>query len=272
MNVNQIHNKAFKKAKKKLPKKSIVEILEKAYKNRGEKELKQIALEVALEYKAFGKEYLKQAAVLGIDEALKNSDNEFLKSLGKEKIGKALVDSSAKVFKTVRAYMKQDISEEQLVTGLYQKEFKELMTKIMKELNLDAETIQKNPGSLVNVTWAAISYNAFMGAYKELQKAYNDLELAREERIRIEAECGKAVDCIVEARKEMEERVSAYLSEHLEAFETGFAMMDQAILENDTEGFIKGNVEIQKMLGYDVQFTNQEEFDLLMESDESFKL
>ena len=48
--------------------------------------------------------------------------------------------------------------------------------------------------------------------------------------------------------------------------------MNQALLENDLNGYIRGNAEIQKLLGYDVQFTNQEEFDDLMDSDLSLKL
>ena len=48
--------------------------------------------------------------------------------------------------------------------------------------------------------------------------------------------------------------------------------MDQAILDNDPEGFISGNVQIQKILGYDTQFTSFDEFDSLMESDMDFKL
>ena len=55
-------------------------------------------------------------------------------------------------------------------------------------------------------------------------------------------------------------------------FEYGFAMMDEALINNDANKYIKGNVEIQKILNYDVQFTNQDEFDDLMESEFDFKL
>ena len=62
------------------------------------------------------------------------------------------------------------------------------------------------------------------------------------------------------------------LDKHLKTFEHGFAMMDKAIEDNDSNGYIKGNAEIQKTLGYYAQFRNQKEFDELMDSDINFKL
>jgi hypothetical protein len=70
----------------------------------------------------------------------------------------------------------------------------------------------------------------------------------------------------------MERMVFKYLTEHLEIFETGFAAMNQAIMDGDVDGYIKGNAEIQRILGFDTQFTNQQEFDDLMVSDIAFKL
>ena len=82
----------------------------------------------------------------------------------------------------------------------------------------------------------------------------------------------ESVAMIRQYREEMERMVSMYLTEHLETFESGFAAMDQAIMDGDVDGYIKGNAEIQKILGYDTQFTNQQEFDDLMDSDIAFKL
>ena len=46
--------------------------------------------------------------------------------------------------------------------------------------------------------------------------------------------------------------------------------MNQAIISNDPDGYISGNVQIQQILGAEIQFTNQDEFDSLMDSDEDF--
>jgi hypothetical protein len=117
-----------------------------------------------------------------------------------------------------------------------------------------------------------MAYTASMAAYKELRKAQEQYEEAQEVRILIEKACAESVAMIRQYREEMERVVSKYLTEHLETFESGFAAMDQAIMDGDVDGYIKGNVEIQKILGYHTQFTNQQEFDDLMDSDIAFKL
>ncbi len=70
----------------------------------------------------------------------------------------------------------------------------------------------------------------------------------------------------------MEEKVSGYLAEDIAAFMTGFDYMDQGFETGDSDLVIKGNVVIQRVLGREPQFTNQKEFDDLMESEEVFQL
>ena len=105
-----------------------------------------------------------------------------------------------------------------------------------------------------------------------IREAQEDLEVAKAHRAEIEAACSESIALIRQYRQEMETVVNKYLSDRIMTFESGFKAMDKAILENDTDGYIRGNVEFQKILGYDVQFTNQEEFDDLMDSDIAFKL
>ena len=53
----------------------------------------------------------------------------------------------------------------------------------------------------------------------------------------------------------------------IEAFIEGFDYMKEGLASGDSNLVIKGNVVIQKVLGREPQFTTQEEFDELMESD-----
>ena len=48
--------------------------------------------------------------------------------------------------------------------------------------------------------------------------------------------------------------------------------MNAGLQSGDSNLVIKGNVMIQRMLGREVQFTNQDEFDALMDSSDSFIL
>ncbi len=52
----------------------------------------------------------------------------------------------------------------------------------------------------------------------------------------------------------------------------GFECINEGIGTGDSDLVIKGNIIIQRVLGRDPQFTNQREFDELMDSDEAFKL
>lgn len=285
----QAHKKAFAQAKKKLPDQKVTDIIEYAKKLMEEKNPKELFKEIGLEYKDFAIEYAKAYAGSMIDITLSKADHEALQKLAKKKLGASLVKFSLKAEKSIEKYLDKKITREELIDELYkdglkdvskkviqafeldQLELKQVPEQVVKALGIDAQMLKEHPEMVLKMSLPIVSYNAFMGAYKELNKALKDLELAREERMVIEAECRHTVDMIVQSRKEMEERVSEYLSSHIEMFEAGFSAMDEAILANDTDGFIKGNVTIQKALGYDVQFTNQEEFDDLMDSDEAFK-
>ena len=125
---------------------------------------------------------------------------------------------------------------------------------------------------IFKLSYPVMAYTASMAAYKELRKAQEEYAQAQDRRLQIEKVCAESVAMIRQYREEMERVVSKYLTEHLETFASGFAAMDQAIMDGDVDGYIKGNVEIQKILGYDTQFTNQQEFDDLMDSDIAFKL
>ena len=71
----------------------------------------------------------------------------------------------------------------------------------------------------------------------------------------------------VEFKKKLEDKVCNYMAEDIEAFMSGFDDMKQGLAERDSDLFIRGNVTIQKVLGRNPQFENQEEFDALMDSD-----
>ena len=118
----------------------------------------------------------------------------------------------------------------------------------------------------------AVAFAALTAAYKMVREAQEDMLIAREHRIEIEKACNESIALIRQYREEMEYVVNKYLTERIKTFESGFDAMDKAILENDTDGYIRGNAAIQEILGYKAQFTNQEEFDDLMDSDEAFKL
>jgi hypothetical protein len=125
---------------------------------------------------------------------------------------------------------------------------------------------------MASVAWMAVSAAAFTAAFGITSKYVKDAHLEREKRIEIEKERDEAVALIIADREKMNELMSQYLSENLSIFEKGFCDMDMAMVSGDPDGFIRANEQLQRCLGHEQQFSNQEEFDDLMMSDEAFKL
>ena len=117
------------------------------------------------------------------------------------------------------------------------------------------------------------SYKEALDVTNALMTALEEHKQAKEERIRIEAECAKKIEEVRKYREEMFNVVEDYFEKYIVAFEQGLSLMEEGIASNDENKFIEGNVLIQETLDYDVQFHNKEEFDSLMEDDdEDFKL
>ncbi len=107
---------------------------------------------------------------------------------------------------------------------------------------------------------------------KELSNEQKEAELLHEKLLLTNAKTENVVEQFSAYRTALEERISNYIAEDIEAFLTGFDYMNQGIAAGDSDLVIKGNVVIQRVLGREVQFTTQKEFDDLMISDEALIL
>ena len=107
---------------------------------------------------------------------------------------------------------------------------------------------------------------------REAEDEATERRLLREKRELTERHSELVVSRLEQYKKDLQTRLDAYLSEDLEAFLGGLSMMDEGLVTGDSNLVISGNVQIQQALGRETTFTNQEEFDLLMESDEDFVL
>ena len=113
---------------------------------------------------------------------------------------------------------------------------------------------------------------AAFAVMKEVSNEQAEAELIYRKRILTEMKSQKVIDALQSYQEQLEKRVSEYLTEDITAFLHGFDTMDQGLARKDSDLVIKGNVIIQKTLGRTPQFTNQHEFDELMDSDAPFIL
>lgn len=149
---------------------------------------------------------------------------------------------------------------------------REVQKKLVKAADSELAKISSKALAVAKIGTPIGFISASIGVYQEISDALGELDIATEERVLIEKGCRESIEIIKEYQIEMHNMIEEYFARHIEIFNSGLDIMNQAVLSNDVDSFIAGNNIIQNFLGYDVQFRNQEEFDALMLSGDSLKL
>ena len=267
------HQKAWDKAVAKAPELDVNKLIRiSADFVLGKKDINDIVKDLSDDYGLAVRQYLVSFSEQVIKNTLRESNEETLQKLAKGSFAKDLKSTTLNIADLVQKYVNKDIGEVQFIDELINSGFRDLSAEFLQAAGIDKSVLYDANGTLRNLSSPAIGYCATVKAYEMMMKALEDASIAYEHRLLVEEESKKTIELIREYRAEMETAVNRYLNRHYETFEHAFDTMNQALLENDSDGYIRGNVEIQKLLGYDVQFKNQEEFDDLMDSDIALKL
>ena len=227
---------------------------------------------LALEHKDEVIFWTKDKACAFLDARLKSAKRQEIRALTEAEFSSRLVDSMDGIRSVVISYYRREISREEMMETLANTGIKEVAIEALDAMGIPESLGFKDMDALLKMASGMTAYTVLASAYPEIRKALEDKRIAHERRVELEAESARVVELITTYRKDMEQVVSEYFSKYYSTFESGFDAMDKAVLENDIDGYIKGNAEIQKALGYKAQFTSQEEFDDLMLSDETFRL
>lgn len=250
---------------------------------KGDKTPEEAALSVAEDTgRGAAVSYVSAFSGTMVKGAMQNAKSGYLKSLSKTNLATTLVTATVDVGKTLHRYFGGDITGAQCIEELGQQGVGEIGSAMFSAMGVSAATSVAPAGAAMGTVaaygavggliGATLGYTAAIACYQELATALKEAELAREERIRIEKECAEAIALIRQYRMEMNHMVSEYLTDHIQTFNQGFLEMDKAIAQQDVNGFLQGNAGIQEILGKEVQFRTQEEFDVLMASDIALKL
>lgn len=267
------HQEAAINAKEQMPELDVIALIKLAVQCASKQiSVKDAALQLCDEYSPAFEAYMKAFTPAVVKSVFDSTGDENIQRLGNGVFNEMLCKKADEVYQTVQKYLHGDIDKAQFIDTLMHSDMTDIGKEFLRNFNIDMDTLVNPDGTPVNFSSPVVGYLALSSAYMILMKSLKDASIAYEHRLAVEEECRQSVELIVSYRQQMEENVSKYMSERLETIEHGFAEMDQALLRNDTDGFIRGNTEIQKLLNYDIQFTNQEEFDDLMDSDLTFKL
>ena len=113
---------------------------------------------------------------------------------------------------------------------------------------------------------------AAVAIVREFSNEQKEAQLIHERMILMGAKAEMMLDQLQEFKAKLNEKLTDYLIEDIEAFLEGFDDINEGLKSSNSDLVIKGNVTIQRVLGREPQFTSQQEFDALMESDIALQL
>lgn len=108
---------------------------------------------------------------------------------------------------------------------------------------------------------------AAISVVKEISNEAKEAQLIHERRLLTEQKADIVIPVIQKYKNELTQMISNYLAEDIEAYMNGLMEINKGLECGNADSVIYGSVIIQRRLGKEIQFTNQEEFDDLMDSD-----
>jgi hypothetical protein len=209
--------------------------------------------------------------------------NIFVQTLGKTNLPGIIVNVALESGKTLGKYFKGEIDGVECLIELGEKGTGMVASAMFSTLGAAGAVAVFGKSAAIGqlvipipviggLIGGMVGYALSSACYSQLVDALKDAKLAREERIRIEAECAEAVRMIRQYRAEMEIAVNQYLCDHMIIFHKAFDDMKSALNIGDIDGFIAGANTITKKLGKTPQFETFNEFDALMTSEETIRL
>lgn len=102
---------------------------------------------------------------------------------------------------------------------------------------------------------------------REFSNEKKEAQLIHERMVLMDAKAQMLYGQLQDFKAKLNEKLTEYLVEDIEAFMAGFDDINAGLKANNSDLVIKGNVTIQRVLGREPQFTTQKEFDDLMDSD-----
>ena len=213
---------------------------------------------------AAAKSYTTTFAGSTLKGLMQNSKSTLMRSVSKTNLPAALVTTAVEAGKTLKRYINGEIDGLECLEELGEKGTNMVSSAMFATVGQMLIPIPVVGGAIGGMVGYALS----SACYKELVTSLEEAKLAHEERIRIEKECKEVKKMLEEYRKEMNEMVNKYMTEHKAVFKNAFQQMEDAIGLNDIDGFISGANKITEKLGGKVKYRNFDEFDAFVKSDE----
>jgi hypothetical protein len=253
---------------------------------KGDKEPDEAALELVKDTGTGAVvSYTTAFAGSALKGVMQNAGDATIRSLSKTNLPGQIVMVTLETGKTLAKYFSGEIDGVQCLEELGEKGTGMISSALLATVGVTTATsifgtsaiftigaVSITPAIIGGLVGGMLGYSLCCACYGIVMNALKEAKLAREERIRIEAECAKAIRMIREYRIEMEKLISRYLSDHIQTFHIAFDDMKTALQIGDIDGFIGGANAITGKLGGKPQFNTFGEFDSLMQGSEELIL
>lgn len=200
--------------------------------------------------------------------AMQNAPSKYLQALSKTNLPAVIVGTALDIGKTLTKFAAGEIDGTQCLEELGEKGSGMLaasMGAAVGQTLIPIPIVGGLIGGMVGYTLSSMYYNSLLSALK-------NAKMAREERLRIEAECLESINAIKEYRLQIEIIVNNYLQENQSAFDSAFSEMEIACNTADINKFIKGANKITQQIGGVPLFETKQELDGLMDSNEIIQI
>ncbi len=236
---------------------------------KGEKEAKDALRDMGCDTaSAAALSYATGAGGALLKGAMQNAKTSALRSVSKTNLPAMIVSGAVDAGKSLKRYFAGEIDGAECMEELGEKGYESVASALFAAIGqaaIPVPVVGALAGSMIGFSLSSLSYRI-------LTDSLRDAKLARERRVKIEAECAEAVKMIREYRTEMETAVRRYMSDMTSTFDDAFSRIDKAVASGDIDGYMSGMNAITVKLGGRPQFSNMREFDAFMMSDEPLVL
>lgn len=198
---------------------------------------------------------------------MQNAGSSSARALARTNLPGIVVSVAMETSKTMLRFFKGEITGTQCLNELGQKGTGMVSSAMFTAVGQAAIPIPVVGGLIGGMVGYAIS----TASYGILTQALTEAALAKEERARIERECAEHVRMLREFRMQVQETINRYMSHHMEMFTSAFEGIKDALEVGDIDGFIASSNAITRGLGKKANFETMDEFEVFMDSGDTFK-
>lgn len=224
---------------------------------KGEKSAEDAIADIVVDTgKAAATGYVMGGGLTTVSHTLSGSSSKFLRGLSESNVPGKVITAVMLTGDTLKRYGNGEISTQECLIELGE-----------KGLNFATTGYSMAVGqSLIPIPIVGAAVGALVGSvltsnyYNQLMTTLQNKELEHQERLRIIAECEKAVSETRAFRAELEIYLASYFREYQDCFDDALSTIQIAFETGDANGVIAGANQITRKLGGRVNYDNMNEF------------